>query len=61
MVDSPCLGCIERVIGCHSNCIKYIDFRQRLEAYNKEVAHKRKDYYGDRKYIRDAIERCKSK
>ena len=61
MIDSPCLGCVERVIGCHSTCIKYIDFRQRLDAYNKEKADIRNTIYGDRKYVRDAVARCRGR
>lgn len=61
MIESPCLGCNERVISCHSNCIKYIDFRQRLDAYNKEKADRRNTIYGDQEYVRKAIARCKGR
>lgn len=28
---APCKGCKIRYVGCHSECIKYIDWQQKLE------------------------------
>lgn len=38
-VESPCLECTERVLGCHSSCGKYIAYQENhaaaAEAYRK--------------------------
>lgn len=30
-VQSPCKGCSERVLNCHSVCVKYKAYKQKLE------------------------------
>jgi Ni/Co efflux regulator RcnB len=38
-VESPCLGCASRVLGCHSSCEKYRSYQKKhssaVEAYRK--------------------------
>ena len=34
---APCLGCDDRILGCHSTCKRYLDFREELEAHNAKV------------------------
>lgn len=29
--DNPCFDCKDRKIGCHSKCIKYQEFKKKLE------------------------------
>lgn len=31
MKMSPCKGCKDRIVGCHSNCKKYIEWRKELD------------------------------
>lgn len=33
---SPCYRCIDREIGCHSNCMKYAKFKQDAIKANEE-------------------------
>lgn len=33
---SPCFGCGDRVLGCHSSCEKYQDFRRQADAAIRE-------------------------
>lgn len=40
--QAPCHNCEKRAPSCHSYCEDYISFRKDVEAYNKEVAKKRK-------------------
>lgn len=42
MRSSPCLGCQKKFIGCHSNCLEYIDFRQKLDVDNDERKRRKK-------------------
>lgn len=35
-LSSPCKGCKERTLGCHSNCDEYLDYRHKVDAENKE-------------------------
>lgn len=34
---SPCYGCHDRYILCHSNCSKYVEFRNEVIAYNARL------------------------
>ena len=34
---APCADCIERVIGCHSNCIKYTNWKQRQDILKQKI------------------------
>ena len=38
---SPCKDCPTRYVGCHSSCVKYIDYQQAQVAKNREM-HKKK-------------------
>ena len=31
-----CKGCEERALGCHSKCVRYIQYRDELDERNKE-------------------------
>lgn len=35
-IKSPCFGCKNRTIGCHSNCEKYIKFSKILDDIRKK-------------------------
>lgn len=43
IVKSPCLGCAERTLGCHSQCKKFNAYKQKVEevkqAERVEKAH----------------------
>lgn len=49
MVNSPCKNCTYRHIGCHSNCLEYIGYKQQLElqksfsSVNAEINNYTKD------------------
>ena len=36
-VQSPCLGCSNRAIGCHAHCDKYKDWKKALGEFNKKA------------------------
>lgn len=38
-VNSPCKGCTDRCVGCHSKCEKYAEFKAELERL-KSIARK---------------------
>ena len=42
MRTSPCYGCEDRYVGCHSKCGKYIDF-QSVHEEEKETIRKNKE------------------
>lgn len=42
MNNSPCFGCKKGFIGCHSKCLEFIDFRQKLDVLNEEIKKKKK-------------------
>jgi len=33
---SPCLDCVERVVGCHGKCESYATFRNEYEAWRTQ-------------------------
>ena len=35
--DAPCYKCELRYAGCHTNCVKYIDFVQKREVEMEKV------------------------
>lgn len=37
MKKSPCLGCEFRHIGCHAECVKFLDFQQKRGAEREEI------------------------
>lgn len=48
MKTSPCKYCRDRYVGCHSQCIKYIDFQQ----MNEVIKQKRVEMNGINEYER---------
>lgn len=30
-INSPCKGCKNRYVGCHSDCIEYLDYKRKIE------------------------------
>ena len=44
--QSPCQGCESRFVGCHSSCVKYIDYQQECIVKNKEYKKKRAEVNG---------------
>ena len=52
-VSSPCKGCSDKCMGCHSDCEKYLSFREELDEYN-EAIRKNKDISNG---FRESIER----
>lgn len=42
MSESPCLGCQKGFIGCHSKCLEYIDYRQKLDVMNEQIKKAKK-------------------
>ena len=51
---SPCYKCKDRTINCHGECVKYTNFRNKLDKVNET----KKDEY--KEYIQDAMERMKT-
>ena len=39
---APCLKCTDRTEGCHSKCIKYVEFRKNLDIVN-EIEQRKKN------------------
>lgn len=40
-IQSPCKDCKERYVSCHTECLKYADYRQRIDVYNEKIRHER--------------------
>lgn len=33
----PCLGCLDRYLGCHEKCDKYLKYKKELAEFNNMV------------------------
>jgi hypothetical protein len=42
--DAPCKDCPERILNCHSSCIKYALYKNNIEAY-KSMENINKAFY----------------
>lgn len=58
-VKSPCLGCKERYIGCHSDCLKYIDYAQANEALRMKRNRIKFEHNLTRTLKRDGCEKAR--
>ena len=36
--DAPCRYCCERRIGCHGQCVQYVEYANRRKKENREIA-----------------------
>ena len=54
--NSPCMGCSDRIVGCHTSCDKYRKYKE----LNEELRIKRRNASSDRamivSYIHDSIQ-----
>lgn len=52
-LKGPCLNCEDRVVGCHSSCPLYLDFKKAVEEKRQiELEHKNSvanDYQRDKR------------
>ena len=42
---TPCRGCEDRILGCHSTCQKYIDWKKKVQEYNDKMYADKKNSY----------------
>lgn len=47
MIESPCLGCTDRAVGCHSRCDKYAAYRAEVDKVHAEKIKRRDNDYVD--------------
>jgi hypothetical protein len=51
-VDSPCRGCAERKLGCHSDCKKFAEYRianEESRYHFDEYDNYKRKYHSERK------------
>ena len=53
MIEGPCYKCEKRFIGCHSSCLDFKDYRQKLDVIN---AKKNKYYEEQANYAKYVVE-----
>lgn len=56
MIKSPCKGCENRCIGCHSVCSKYAEFKQEMD----EQSRKRREIVDATDYSFEAVQRMRA-
>ena len=42
MKKSPCLGCEKKVLGCHSDCVEYNEFKKQNDADREMIREKKR-------------------
>ena len=61
MVQSPCLNCQNKFLGCHSTCQTYLEFKEKINI-EKELIRKQKEsknlYFGYKQAQREEYKRC---
>lgn len=55
-VMSPCKGCEDRCIGCHSTCGDYAEYKAKLER-NRELQNSMNSEYEFRKRVKAEVTR----
>lgn len=56
-VYSPCKDCTSRFIGCHSECIQYKDFRQKLDVLRAEESRRKSLENESITYLREVLDK----
>lgn len=41
MITAPCRDCIDRHMNCHASCVKYIEWRQDMDAMKEKITVKK--------------------
>lgn len=59
--ESPCLGCTDRAVNCHSTCSLYKQFRQRLDQHNQHIRAQKYKANIMAGYYADLAERTRKK
>lgn len=49
--SNPCFQCPNRVVGCHANCERYSNFKNKVQNYNHKVIKARRSEYLFRNYV----------
>lgn len=62
VIESPCMDCTDRVVGCHSKCEKYKDYSQALRENHTEITERYKgqreaENYTQQKYHKLKVQR----
>lgn len=59
MTKSPCKDCESRKVGCHSQCEKYLNFRDEYEKQKKTIRENKDAIMKKESYLIDAVRRVK--
>ena len=54
-----CHNCDKRYVGCHSNCVEYLDWRQQYDAERMCIREKKKRDMETKTYAKESIAREK--
>ena len=61
MIESPCLGCEDRELGCHSSCEKYIEYQRVREEQKKIIRDQKLSEAQFISYKRDCVKRMNTR
>lgn len=59
-IDAPCKVCKTRYVGCHSECLNYVDYKQRLAIQNELREKERDQIAAQAERIRRGVAKVKS-
>ena len=54
MNGDPCYGCEDRVIGCHSKCKRYNDWKEKMKQLKDTCDEVRKEESIIRSYVKES-------
>lgn len=49
--SNPCFQCPNRAVGCHANCERYSNFKNKTRDYNHKIIEARHSEYVFRNYV----------
>ena len=57
MITAPCKDCTDRILGCHSLCNKYKEFKERVDSTNTMIRDSKKIYKMHSDYVLEQKEK----
>ena len=58
-INSPCKGCLDRCIGCHGTCDKFIEFKKKVDIQNKQISNAKLAYSMHTSHIMEQREKIR--
>jgi len=58
---SPCLDCVDRHLGCHAECEKYLEFKNKSDEQRERIFRERERENISMSYIQEDVRKKRRK